>query len=127
MNVSVETSTEGTFWMDLCLLEVFQSVFLPEIYEVTLQQNGATVFDLKNELDEEYGVGDADRLSLYYFGILLEDDLKIEDIVSDDLGGSRFSVSLPKASQSVPAERFLIVGRDRKFKACNVDAFIDTV
>ena len=81
------------------------------------------MFDLKNELDEEHGVGDADRLALYYFGVLLDDDLKIKDVVSDELGGSRFSVSLPKASQSVPAERFLIVGRDRKFKASSIETF----
>ena len=78
---------------------------------------------MKTELDEEHGVGDADRLALYYFGVLLSDDLKIEDVVSDDLGGSHFSVSLPKASQSVPAERFLVVGKDRKFKGRCIEMF----
>ena len=91
--------------------------FHPEIFEVSLQKNDSTVLDLKSELDEEHGVGDADRLALYYLGVLLDNDLKIKDVISDDLGGNLFSVSLPKASQSVPAERFLIVGKDRKFKA----------
>ena len=59
-------------------------------------------------------------MALYYVGILLleeDGDLKISDIVQDELGGSCFTVGLPRANQSVPEPRFLIVGKDRKFKA----------
>ena len=117
MKVFVETTTEGK------VIEVghhdeekLGSQLVADTLEVSLQKSDATVFDLKSELDEEYGIGDASRLLLYYFGVLLEDDLRIQDIVSADLGGNCFAVSLPKASQSAPPERFLIVGKDRRFK-----------
>ena len=98
--------------------------FIADTFEVSLQKDDATVLDLKSELDEEYGLGDANRLSLYYFGVLLDDDLRINDIVSDGLGGNCFAVALPKASQSVPPERFLLVGKDRKFKEQSVETFL---
>ena len=56
------------------------------------------------------------RLFVYYFGILIDDgSLKIIEIVREDLGFN-FTVCLPFAANNEPQHRFVVVGREKRFK-----------
>ena len=79
-------------------------------------ENGATILDLKELLNEEEGVGNPERQKLYYFGCELTNDLElVEDFVG--ILGNEFCLVLPKASSGTESPRFIITGKERKFKA----------
>ena len=82
--------------------------------------------DLKSSLDEEYSLGDPKRSEVHYFGIAVEDNVCLVDIIDDRFGGAFFTLTLPKASkglvkidsaEATTSPRFLITGSKKKFKA----------
>ena len=61
----------------------------------------------------------ANRLTVYYFGILLDDgNLKINEFVQEDVG-LNFTVCLPFAANNEPQHRFVVLGREKRFKVPN--------
>ena len=90
--------------------------------------------DLKKSLDEEHLLGDPKRSEVHYFGIAIDDNVSLADIIEEGFGGAFFTLTLPKASvdkkkqssnglvkinstEATTSPRFIITGSQKKFKA----------
>ena len=72
-----------------------------------LENDDATIKDLKEALDEEHGIGEPERQNLFYLGLpISENDLIVKEII--ELYGNEFNVSLPLAAEN-ETERFLVI------------------